>query len=62
MFMFSTKQKKLNGGLLHMKEGYEMTRYGKLDKEVLPPLPTFCVEDCDKTLAQAKELGGRTHW
>lgn len=62
MYMFNTKQKKLGGGLLLMKEGYELSRFGKLDKQVLPPLPTFCVEDCEKTLAQVEELGGCTQW
>jgi predicted enzyme related to lactoylglutathione lyase len=62
MHMFETPGKKLGGGFLVMEEGYEMTRYGKLDKEVLPPLPTFCVKECDQTLKQVESLGGSTQW
>ncbi|KHN96144.1 Glyoxalase/bleomycin resistance protein/dioxygenase [Metarhizium album ARSEF 1941] len=60
MHMFECPGKKLGGGFLVMEEGYQMTRYGKLEKEVLPPLPTFCVKDCNETLKQVEGLGGST--
>ncbi|KID66949.1 uncharacterized protein G6M90_00g070020 [Metarhizium brunneum] len=60
MHMFESPGKKLGGGFLVMQEGYQMTRYGSLEKEVLPPLPTFCVKDCDETLKQVEGLGGST--
>lgn len=62
MYMFESKEKKLGGALLLMEEGYQMTRYGKLEKEILPVLPTFCVKECDATLKQVAELGGSTQW
>ncbi|KND88880.1 hypothetical protein TOPH_06406 [Tolypocladium ophioglossoides CBS 100239] len=49
----------IHGAFLVLKEGYNMTQYGKLDKEVLPPLPTFCVKECDETLAKVKAHGGK---
>ncbi|KAG5928317.1 hypothetical protein E4U42_000860 [Claviceps africana] len=60
MHMFTTRRKDFNGAFLAMEDGYHMTRYGKLDKEILPPLATFCVEDCEETLKQVGALGGRT--
>ena len=62
MHMFESPEKKLGGGFLVMQEGYQMTRYGKLEKEVLPPLPTFCVKECNETLKQVEELGGSVQW
>ncbi|KAG6013636.1 hypothetical protein E4U43_007186 [Claviceps pusilla] len=60
MHMFTSLSKDFNGAFLAMEDGYEMTRYGKHDKEILPPLATFCVKDCDETLKQVGALGGRT--
>lgn len=62
MHMFESPGKKLSGAFLVMQEDYQMTRYGSLEKEVLPPLPTFCVKDCDETLKQVEGLGGSTQW
>ncbi|OAA35069.1 Glyoxalase/bleomycin resistance protein/dioxygenase [Metarhizium rileyi] len=60
MHVFAAPERKLGGALLVMEENYQMTRYGKLEKEVLPPLPTLCVKDCDETLKQVESLGGST--
>ncbi|KAK2596625.1 hypothetical protein QQS21_006301 [Conoideocrella luteorostrata] len=60
MNFFTSADKKFNGAFLVMQEGYQMTRYGNLQKEVLPPLATFCVKDCDETLKQVASLGGST--
>ncbi|RYP04161.1 hypothetical protein DL764_004628 [Monosporascus ibericus] len=49
----------VHGAFLLMQEGYQMTQYGKLDKEVLPPLPTFCVKECDETLQKVQASGGK---
>ncbi|RYP74977.1 hypothetical protein DL771_002625 [Monosporascus sp. 5C6A] len=49
----------LQGAFLLIQEGYQMTQYGKLDKEVLPPLPTFCVKECDETLQKVQANGGK---
>ncbi|KAJ6443408.1 hypothetical protein O9K51_04587 [Purpureocillium lavendulum] len=63
LHFFSSKAKGINGAFLLMEEGYEATKYGKLGgKEVLPPLPTFCVEECDATLDKVKSHGGKTQW
>lgn len=52
----------LNGAFLLMQEGYHSTTFGALDKEVLPPLPTFRVADCDETLEKVKDRGGKVQW
>lgn len=52
----------VHGAFLHVKEGYNVTQYGKLDKEVLPPLMTFCVKDCEEALVKAKAHGGKVQW
>lgn len=59
---FNSDDKKLCGAFLLMEDGYQMTKYGKLDKEILPPLPTFCVKECNETLQKVKGLGGSTQW
>ncbi|RYP03993.1 hypothetical protein DL765_010334 [Monosporascus sp. GIB2] len=49
----------VQGALLLMEEGYQVREYGKSDKEVLPPLPTFCVKECDETLQKVQANGGK---
>ncbi|OAQ57770.1 lactoylglutathione lyase family protein [Purpureocillium lilacinum] len=61
LHFFSSKGNGVNGVFLLMEEGYEATKYGKLGKEVLlPPLPTFCVEECNATLEKVKNHAGET--
>lgn len=60
--MFSSQGKALNGALNLLEEGYQATKYGKLDKEVLPPLATFCVDECNATLEKVKSHGGKMQW
>ncbi|KND86772.1 27 kDa antigen Cfp30B [Tolypocladium ophioglossoides CBS 100239] len=49
----------VHGAFLLMEEGHQQTQYRKLDKEVLPPLVTLCVEECNETLDKVKAHGGK---
>ncbi|KAM4064061.1 lactoylglutathione lyase family protein [Hirsutella rhossiliensis] len=49
----------VHGAFLLVMEGYQAVKYGRLDKEILPPLPTFCVDDCGETLTKVVAHGGK---
>ncbi|RYP63525.1 hypothetical protein DL769_006946 [Monosporascus sp. CRB-8-3] len=47
----------VQGAFLLIQEGYQIPQYGKPGKEVLPPLPTFRVKDCEETLRKVQDNG-----
>ncbi|KYK58024.1 Glyoxalase/bleomycin resistance protein/dioxygenase [Drechmeria coniospora] len=48
----------VHGAFLAMEDGFQQTKHSKQNKEVLPALPTFCVDECNETLETVKKHGG----
>lgn len=52
----------LHGAFLLADDGYEATKHRAATRELLPPLPTFCVDECAETLAKVQLHQGSVQW
>ncbi|KAM5376845.1 hypothetical protein ACJZ2D_005332 [Fusarium nematophilum] len=57
---FFNKGKSLHGAFLEVDEQYHVVNNISDRPAALPVMPTFCVEDCEKTLEKAGSEGGKT--
>ncbi|KAF4979825.1 hypothetical protein FZEAL_4041 [Fusarium zealandicum] len=57
---FFNKGQTLHGALLEVEEQHHVVNNVAGRPAALPILPTFCVEDCEKTLEKAGSAGGKT--